>query len=155
MFGNNQKIFDVAVELVDGMSLTGKVVTAAGSSLEGVLSRETPFLDFTAADGQRQFLAKHRIAAVTPLEPLRKPQLRPSDPDRLDCFEMLGLTRGVSLDDAREAFHRLAKLYHPDRISGMDLPGEVVRYMNEMSRQINLAFHAVRAEYQSGRRAAQ
>ncbi len=40
----------------------------------------------------------------------------------------------------REAYLRLAKTYHPDRVAGANLPDEVTDYMNRQARRINAAY---------------
>ena len=148
MFSSSSgKTLEVSVRMLDGAVLRGSIVTGTAATLEGVLSKETPFLEFTSKDGQRKFLAKHQIAYVEPVEPLRKPVLTAAkDPSYMDCFAMLGLRQGCSFDEAKLAFHGFAKLYHPDRYAGVELPEEVSRYMTDMFRQINTAFTEVRSE---------
>ncbi|MEZ5790396.1 MAG: J domain-containing protein [Nitratireductor sp.] len=149
MFSNSSKNIDVSIRMLDGAVIRGAILQGHASSLEGVLSKETPFLEFVSRDGQRKFIAKHQIAYVEPVEPLRKPVLvSPSDPRYVDCYGILGLERGCSFDAAKEAYHRLAKQYHPDSYSGLALPAEVERYLTDMFRQINTAFTEVRSETQ-------
>jgi hypothetical protein len=38
-------------------------------------------------------------------------------PDSLDYYEVLGLERGASVQEIRQSFRRLAKMYHPDKRS--------------------------------------
>jgi len=148
MFDDNQKTIEVSIRMLDGAVLRGVLFPGQQQrSLEGILSRETPFLEFISRDGQRKFLAKHQIAYVEPVEPLRKPALKPvKDPRYVDCFTMLGLQRNATFADAKIAFHTLAKQYHPDSYCGVELPEEMRRYINDMSRQINAAFTEVRSE---------
>ncbi|MFZ1816194.1 MAG: J domain-containing protein [Rhizobiaceae bacterium] len=150
MFGNGSKNIEVSVRMLDGAVIRGALVQGHNSSLEGVLSKETPFLEFLSRDGQRKFIAKHQIAYVEPVEPLRKPVLvSPNDPRYTDAFTLLGLKRGCSFEEAKEAYHRHAKLYHPDSYSSVNLPAEIERYLTDMFRQINTAFTEVRAELQT------
>jgi len=151
MFDQSSKTIEVSVRMLDGATLRGGLMqTQSASSLEGVLSKETPFLEFMSKDGQRKFIAKHQIAYVEPVEPLRKPVLvNPKDSRYTDAFSMLGVSKTCTFDEAKMAFHRLAKQYHPDNYSGLELPDEVSRYVNDMFRQINTAFTEVRAEIQT------
>ena len=149
MFNNSSKNIDVSIRMLDGAVIRGAILQGHASSLEGVLSKDTPFLEFVSKDGQRKFIAKHQIAYVEPVEPLRKPVLvSPNDPRYVDCYGLLGLERGCNFDAAKEAYHRLAKQYHPDSYSGLALPSEVERYLTDMFRQINTAFTEVRSETQ-------
>lgn len=151
MFEQNSKTTEVSVRMLDGATLRGGLLQTQGTtSLEGILSKDTPFLEFVSKDGQRKFISKHQIAYVEPVEPLRKPVLvNPKDSRYTDAFSMLGVQKNCSFDEAKNAFHRLAKQYHPDNYSGLDLPEEVRRYVNDMFRQINTAFTEVRAEIQA------
>ena len=42
---------------------------------------------------------------------------------------ILGLSRGAAWDEVKAAYHRLAKVYHPDRYSAAELPAEVRDYL--------------------------
>ena len=151
MFDQSQKTIEVSVRMLDGATLRGGLLqTQVATSLEGVLSKDTPFLEFISKDGQRKFILKNQIAYVEPVEPLRKPVLvNPKDSRYTDAFSMLGLQKTCTFDEAKIAFHGLAKQYHPDNYSGIALPEEVQRYVNDMFRQINTAFTEVRSELQT------
>jgi len=89
----------------------------------------------------------HQIAYVEPVEPLRNPVLRQQmDPRVATARKILGLHDGCTFTDAKIAFHQKAKQYHPDNYSGMELPEEVSKYINDMFRQINTAFTELRSE---------
>lgn len=151
MFDQSTKTIEVSVRMLDGATIRGGLMqTQSATSLEGVLSKETPFLEFLSKDGQRKFILKNQIAYVEPVEPLRKPVLvNPKDSRYIDAFTMLGVQKTCSFEDAKAAYHRLAKQYHPDNYSGIDLPEEVQRYVTDMFRQINTAFTEVRSEIQT------
>lgn len=148
---SSSQSLEVSVRMLDGAIIRGSLSKGQSNSLEGVLSKETPFLEFTSKDGQRKFIAKHQIAYVEPVEPLRKPILaNRNDPRYTDAFTILDLDRNnCTFTDAKVAFHQKAKQYHPDTYSGIDLPDEMRRYVNDMFRQINTAFTELRAELNS------
>ena len=151
MFDQSAKTIEVSVRMLDGAVIRGSLLQGqSANSLEGVLSKETPFLEFVSKDGQRKFIAKHQIAYVEPVEPLIKPILASQKDSRYtDAFSMLGVQKNCTFDEAKLAYHQLAKQYHPDNYSGMTLPSEVERYVTDMFRQINTAFTEVRAELQN------
>lgn len=151
MFNEPDKTIEVSIRMLDGATVRGTLSRGNNNStLEGILSRESPFLEFVSKQGQRKFVSKHQVAYVEPVEPLRKPVLvSPADSRYADAFSILGLRRGCSFDQAKAAFHAKAKLYHPDSHSGSNLPPEVARYLAEMFKQINTAFTEVRSEFQS------
>ncbi len=135
--------------MLDGAMVRGSIIVGHSGGLENILSKETPFLEFHSKQGQRKFLAKHQIAYIEPVEPLRKPMLIPkNDPRYVDAFSMLGVPRNCTLDQAIAAFREKAKLYHPDTVAALALPQEVERYMTETFKQINTAYTEVRAELQ-------
>ena len=57
-----------------------------------------------------------------------------------DYFEALGITRQCGPSEARKAYYRLAKEYHPDRFLGSDLSQEMSRKINEMFHYITQAY---------------
>ena len=57
---------------------------------------------------------------------------------------MLGLEKGAAFDNIRDAYHRLSKLYHPDRYASIELPREVKTYLEGMSKNVNAAFVALK-----------
>lgn len=149
MFQQTSKTMEVSIRMLDEAVIRGSLIPGQNTTIEGVLSKETPFLEFLSRDGQRKFISKHQIAYIEPVEPLRKPILsNPNDGRFVDAFTLLGVRKDCSFDEAKEAYHRLAKLYHPDSHSGQALPEEVARYMADMFRQINTAFTEVRSVLQ-------
>lgn len=136
MFNNSDKEIDVSIRMLDQAVIWGTIQKGQSATLENILSK----------DGQRKFIAKHQIAYVEPVEPLRKPTLKTPGGRFTDAFAMLGVPRTCTLEEAKTAYHAKAKLYHPDVFSGYTLPEEVSTYVNDMFRQINTAFTEIRSE---------
>jgi DnaJ-domain-containing protein 1 len=57
-----------------------------------------------------------------------------------DYFQALGLNRQCSTSEARRAYYRLAKEYHPDRFLGSGLSQEMSAKINEMFQFITQAY---------------
>lgn len=57
-----------------------------------------------------------------------------------DYFEALGISRKSGPSEARKAYYRLAKEYHPDRFLGSDLSNEMRIKINEMFQYITQAY---------------
>jgi len=57
-----------------------------------------------------------------------------------DYFEALGLKRQCGLKEARKAYYRLAKEYHPDRFLDSGLSNEMSQKINEMFQYITQAY---------------
>lgn len=149
MFSNNTNTIEVSIRMLDSAVIRGSLVQPQNATMDAILSKDTPFLEFLSKDGQRKFIAKHQIAYVEPVEPLRKPVLKKKDDRFVDAFTMLGVAKTCTFDEAKIAYHAKAKLYHPDSYSGQTLPEEVERYITDMFRQINTAFTEVRSELRS------
>lgn len=128
----------------DGTVVRGEIAGGVTPDVMSALARDSAFVEFIAGDGQLKYLAKRQIVQVEALEPLSRPTLS-SRFVEADPYEMLGIPPGTSVEIAREAFRNLAKKYHPDRFSGLELPAEVVEYTTEMFRQINNAFTMIKA----------
>jgi DnaJ-domain-containing protein 1 len=147
MFGSSEaKVIEVSVRMLDGATLRGSFIAGATARLEGVLGSESQFIEFISKEGQRKFLSKQQIAYIEPVEPLKMPLLAPKDARYTDCYAILGIERGCSFEQAKTAFHDMAKTYHPDKYAGVSLPAEVSRYLTEMFRQVNSAFTEIRSE---------
>jgi DnaJ-class molecular chaperone len=67
------------------------------------------------------------------------------DLDGFDPWQILNLERGTSWEETRTAYHRLAKIYHPDRYATAELPEEVKNYLSGMARRVNAAYSALEA----------
>lgn len=147
MFGNVEKTAEVSLRMFDENMLQGNIILGQSTTLEGVLSRDVAFLEFESDDGERQFIAKNKIVSINPKKPLKKPVLaRPFNMNDADAFTILGVARDCSLSEAKNAYHELVKLYHPDIYAGQTLPPEVERYMTDMFRQITSAFSKIRTK---------
>lgn len=141
------KKVDVSVRMLDGTTLRGELICGLTGQIETVLNRESPFLEFISRDGQHMYLAKHQIAFLEPVETLRRPVLEAANSQSAqDVYAILGVPRGASFQEVKEAYHRKAKQYHPDRWSGAETPTEILRYVAEMFRQINAAFTEIRSD---------
>jgi hypothetical protein len=142
----------VAIEagLEDGRILKGKVAIPLHKTVYDVLNGSGAFLEFEPFDGERQFIAKASLRTVKMLSVGRGPNLtvRLRDVDGFDPHTILGLTRAASWDDVKAAYHRLAKIYHPDRYSSAELPQEVQDYLASMARRVNAAYAALEAPQQ-------
>lgn len=147
----------VPVELTttDGDTVKGRLLIAQGRNVFEVLNGTGAFLEFEPYAGERTFIAKAAISNVKMTNVPRAPDLnqRLRDLDGFDPHSILGLPSHASFDDVRTAWHRLAKIYHPDRYSNAELPIEVKDYLASMARRINAAYSALEAPLQTTKRA--
>lgn len=153
--GLQQTAVPVEMTLEDGELLKGKIVMAASRSIYEVLNGDSKFIDFETYQGKRSLIAKSRLKSVeimsVPASGGLKARLR--DGDNFDPYMVLGVPSGSQLEDIRAAYHKLAKIYHPDKFSAVELPAEVREYLAAMSRRTNAAFVALEAPFQAQKRA--
>jgi hypothetical protein len=153
---SEQGTVSVEITLVDGSDLTGKVFMAAGRQFHEFLNGANAFVEFETFEGEKAFLAKSQLRKARPIAPVRAVNLaqRVRDLDGFDPYSILGLERGVAWDEIRSQFHKLAKVYHPDRYATAELPEEVKTYLSAMARRINAAYAALEAAHAQKRQYA-
>lgn len=136
--------YQVEVQLDDGGTLIGKIHVAVTRSLADELNNTGRFLDFELAGGERTYLAKHRVHQVRQLTVPRTDQLKRSidQLEALDAAALLKVAPGSDREVLRDAYHRMIKIYHPDRFAGVELPQEVRDYLAAVARRLNIA-HAM------------
>lgn len=149
----------VPVEIVtaDGDAHGGRLMIAIGRTLADVLNGTGGFVEFEPWGGERQFIAKASIRSLKPVNVPKSDSLkgRVAMFDGFDPYMQLGVKPGSTYDEVKSAWHRLSKIYHPDRYAAAELPGEVVDYLSAMARRVNAAFAALEAPLVSQRRAVQ
>lgn len=133
----------VEIEVGDGKRRRGSIWITAGKSLADLLNDPHAFIEFIPlGESHPNYLAKAQIVSAqlidmpkfSPLHQRRKSE--PSD----DPYEILAVPQGAPWASVREAYLRLAKLYHPDRYSSVGLPEEVLDYLGAKARRINAAY---------------
>jgi DnaJ like chaperone protein len=67
-------------------------------------------------------------------------------PDADDPYAVLGLLPGATLEEARQAWRRLAAENHPDRMAARGAPAEFVAIAHEKTAAINAAWAKIRQE---------
>jgi hypothetical protein len=134
----------ILVTLDDGSEIAGRVLISATKTLLDELNNPSAFLEFETFAGERSLIAKRSLRSVMPMRTPRADQLaqRLRAAEGFDPHQVLGIDAGADRDTIRAAYHRLAKLYHPDRYNSLDLPEEVAAYLSSMARRLNAA-HAL------------
>jgi hypothetical protein len=138
------------VTLDDHSVLRGKFITPQGRALPDLLNGAIAFVEFEPYGGERRLFAKSSIRSVKIVNVPGTGQLarRHNEIDTFDPYAVLGIKSGAPFDEVKTAYHRLAKIYHPDRYSAAELPPEVREYLAAMVRRINAAFSALEAPHQ-------
>ena len=145
--GRQQAEGPVAVEIAldDGQELQGKLLVPPGRALTDVLNSASPFVEFEPASGERMYIAKSALKTVKPMNVPQRPDLWAggTEGSNFDPFAILGVKAGYTREEARGAYLRLAKTYHPDRYAAAELPPEVRDYLAAMARRVNAAYDAL------------
>jgi hypothetical protein len=128
--------------LSTGETLSGNVTSTGPGRLIDVLNAPTAFIEFHTHDGEIRHINKSAVISLAQPDLPRTDQLarRNADAAAFDPYAVLGVNRDATPDAIREAFIRLARLYHPDSHASATLPGEVSDYICAMAKRINAAW---------------
>jgi hypothetical protein len=137
----------VLLTLADNQVVTVSIRLPLSRRLADALNNDDVFLDAITPSGQQQFIAKSTIKLVRPANVPRADQLdtegRVPGTPAFDPYAILKVARDANPEDIKSAYHRMARLYHPDRIASYELPDEVKDYVRTMLVRINLAFEQI------------
>ena len=152
-----QMTVPVEVTLEDGELIRGKFIVPASRTLFEVLNNNGSFVEFEPYGGERSIIAKTAVKAVRLVNAPAAPNLngRAKEIDTFDPYTVLGIARGAPFDEARQAYLKLAKTYHPDCYSSVELPAEVRDYLAAMARRVNTAYAALEEPAQIKKAVAQ
>jgi hypothetical protein len=144
-----QGTLSVAVTLSDGDTFKGKLTVTLGRSIADILNGTAAFLEFEPFGEDKILIAKACIVKVQPLELPSTVNLqhRAREFDGFDPHTVLGIERTANWDQVRQAYITLAKDYHPDRYSNVELPAEIKTYLASMARRVNIAYAALEPVY--------
>lgn len=70
----------------------------------------------------------------------KKEEKREEDPKKEEYLSILGLKGGESKEEIGEAYRREVRKFHPDTISGLDLPKEYMEFASERFMKIREAY---------------
>ena len=137
----------VLLTLTDNQVVTVSIRLPLSKRLADALNNDDVFLDAITPSGQQQFIAKSTIKLVRPANVPRADQLdiegRAPGTPAFDPYAILKVAKDANPEDIKSAYHRMARLYHPDRIASYELPDEVKDYVRTMLVRINLAFEQI------------
>jgi len=139
----NTKTVDVFVTLIDGRELFGALACGLKANVANALNGDGQFIELHDYEGDATFIGKHQIASLEKAKGgVRKQStLEAASKDHANWQETLGVTSSCSVDKVKEAYHALAKQYHPD-IYPDHLPEEMRRYATIRFAEINKAYNA-------------
>jgi DnaJ-domain-containing protein 1 len=134
----------VQITLASGSSMRGNIFVSKTRTMQEELNRNEPFIEFESGDGQKMFLARSVIALIKEFSVPKSDQLQKRMTEQFDAYEVLGLKTDADPQAIRNAYVKLAKLYHPDRFMRIELPPEVAEYLSAQATRINLAYSELR-----------
>lgn len=144
---DNANRIAVLLTLADNQVVTVSIRLPLSRRLADALNNDDVFLDAITPSGQQQFIAKSTIKLVRSANVPRADQLdtegRVPGTPAFDPYAILKVAKDASPEDIKSAYHRMARLYHPDRIASYELPDEVKDYVRTMLVRINLAFEQI------------
>ena len=129
MFENSSKAGNanralVALTLDDGSVVNVSIKMSLTNKIADALNNAEPFLDIVSPDGEQMFIAKSSIRQARLLDVPKANQLnhqrRVSDRAAFDPYAVLKLAKGAGVEEIRQAYHRLTRIYHPDRMGGFE-----------------------------------
>jgi DnaJ-domain-containing protein 1 len=151
----NDPTVAIEVGLAGGRTITGRAALGKGKALHRLLDGDEKFLFVDCFEGEAQFVAKAEITSVKVI-PTQRPRalnLPLPDASNFDPHRILGVQKGAPWDEIRAAYHRMTKLYHPDKFESVELPDEVRAYLVAMTKEVNVAFRTLRSAASGGRAA--
>ena len=145
MFGSNEAErhrVAVTMTLNSGVVFNGHVFLGPAQKLRDLLNNPDAFIDFEKRDNAMTMIAKRAIATISAIDLPRTDHLlrRAQNTAGFDPHQTLGVDRGANHGEVRAAYLAKARLYHPDKLAGKDVPKEVGDYMNAMFIRIQKAY---------------
>lgn len=127
----------VDLQLEDRSTLDGFVFCGQGERISDILNDAREFLPFETHTKDIMMLRKGIISSIVTREDSGKKKLV------TDPFEVLGIPPGSSRDEIRQAYHQKVRLYHPDKLTSLDLPEDITSYASDTLARINSAYDIV------------
>ena len=141
MYESDQKTekwkVEIQVELNDGTSLLGAVFVTPTQRISELLNDHRQFLPVLTSDGLIVHLRKTTIAKLVQLD-----QAVERDSVR-DPYEILGVSRNISGQDLKDAYHNLCTVYHPDKLLALNMSPEFVDLANSRTIRIIDAYRRI------------
>ncbi len=141
MYESDQKTekwkVEIQVELNDGTSLLGAVFVTPTQRISELLNDHRQFLPVLTSDGLIVHLRKTTIAKLVQLD-----QAVERDSVR-DPYEILGVSRNISGQDLKDAYHNLCTVYLPDKLLALNMSPEFVDLANSRTIRIIDAYRRI------------
>ena len=149
---NAARVFDLARQDVAGFDLYARRIAAMFPPADPVLEELLDCLFHIAkADGEvgvEELAYLRTVAGIFGFGDDAFERIRAGHigPDESDPYHVLGVARSASDTEVRDAYRRLARDHHPDRLVAQGMPEEFMKVATEKMARINAAWDAVRSQ---------
>ena len=142
---NATKKIPLILQLSDGQQHTGNLIIGMTSDLPRTLNGDGRFVEFEGNNGKNSMVLKDAIIRVIPTDvpKVKKLDAGADSNNEFNPFRVLKISPKSSSDEIRAAYHKMAKIYHPDRFINVEMPDEMTKYAQNMSRLVNAAFQVL------------
>jgi hypothetical protein len=130
----------VELELDSGAILNGYLFVGQTQRLSDLMNDDRTFLPFEALDGSITIFTKVLARRVKPVD-----KAGTVATDETDPFRLLGVPPTASEAQLREAYHRKVQETHPDKLAGMGVSADIIKFAHERMARINDAYNRARA----------
>jgi DnaJ-domain-containing protein 1 len=143
-----KKALKVLLETADGKSVESELMMFHSETLADAMNSPIAFLELRDAAGKSSLIAKSFIQRIFPKaddEPAagEEPDLGRVRLHAQDPYLILDIPVSASDDDVRNAYLKLVRAYHPDKLASMDLPPAILDYGEEILKKINAAYELI------------
>ncbi|MGB7432105.1 MAG: J domain-containing protein [Ahrensia sp.] len=154
MFNSASNKLDVTIKMVDGTTVSGKIVAGLSSGLLAAINKEQPFIEIVDDSGVKRCLGQSHIVSVEETRPFTQPDAPVvTSANAQNAFSMLGLKPECSAEEAQQRYHLMIKKYHPDKFRSVELPFEVSTYLDAMTQELSIAYKIISQEIEKKRAA--
>lgn len=145
----------VGIETTDGRTIDAELYTNLDEGIFQHLNSAGDFVEVDDANGRKMFLAKASIKRVIPHSDLMHKDRKASYFAQNtagahlfseDPYVVLSVKKEADDQALRAAYYALARKYHPDRLSTMDLPADILGHADDMLKRINQAYDIIMRE---------
>ena len=127
----------VDLQLEDRSTLDGFVFCSQGERVSDILNDAREFLPFETHTKDIMMLRKGVISSIVAHENSDKKRIS------TDPFEILGVSPGSTPNEIKQAYHQKVRLYHPDKLTSLDLPEDITSYASDTLARINSAYDLI------------
>ncbi len=131
------------IRLKDGSVLNGHVYCSQDERLSDLLNDDKQFLPFETMDGEIIFVTKDAMSQVAPKEKIGLENAY------LDPHDILNLPKDAPLEKIKEAYHAKVRAFHPDRLTALELPDEIISYATDIMARVNDAYQRLLKQAES------